>query len=142
MTAHLLPCPFCDGEAQFGESPDGGEFIECSNRRCKTSSKLMYPNKEGVKDLLAEAWNQRVPKALSGASIPKRLVRDVFPTVKVARPTKFPIDFNVTFDEQTYNLLMDISELHKRKGGSTMPSKIIAEAIEALWHEKETGSNA
>lgn len=53
----LLPCPFCGGRGVFREEYGGGEFIECD--RCMSSSKMMFPEMDGVKALLAEAWNTR-----------------------------------------------------------------------------------
>lgn len=53
----LLPCPFCGGRGVFREEYGGGEFIECD--RCMSSSKMMFPEMDGVKELLAEAWNTR-----------------------------------------------------------------------------------
>jgi hypothetical protein len=52
----LLPCPFCGGQGMFCEE-GGGEFIECD--RCMCSSKMMFPEMDEVKGLLAEAWNTR-----------------------------------------------------------------------------------
>lgn len=55
----LKPCPFCGSEANYGDSPDGGRFIECTNARCRASSKLMFPEKGDTDPLLAECWNTR-----------------------------------------------------------------------------------
>jgi len=53
----LLACPFCGGQARFAEH-EGGEWIECAE--CTASTVCMYPNKEDVKELLAERWNIRL----------------------------------------------------------------------------------
>lgn len=58
MSDHLLPCPFCGNPAEFGETPDGGEFVGC--RACDANSLVMYPLMEGVKRQLAGRWNRRV----------------------------------------------------------------------------------
>lgn len=59
----LLPCPFCDGKAEFGVADDGindgGEFIQCTELRCGVSSRLFFPSKMDVKPLLVEVWNRR-----------------------------------------------------------------------------------
>ena len=56
----LLGCPFCGGEARYGENSDEGlEWIEC--RKCGACTTAMAPLMQGVKELLAEAWNQRQP---------------------------------------------------------------------------------
>ena len=56
----LLGCPFCGGDAHYGENTDEGlEWIECS--KCKACTTAMAPLMEDVKELLAEAWNQRHP---------------------------------------------------------------------------------
>lgn len=60
----LLPCPFCGGQADFGQVADseidpnsGGEFIDCS--QCHASTALVFPLKGDVKRELIERWNQR-----------------------------------------------------------------------------------
>lgn len=59
----LLPCPFCNGKAEFGVADDGvndgGEFIQCTELRCGVSSRLFFPSKMDVKPLLVEVWNRR-----------------------------------------------------------------------------------
>jgi hypothetical protein len=52
----LLDCPFCGGKARYAEH-EGGEWVECAE--CTASTVCMYPNKEDVKELLAERWNAR-----------------------------------------------------------------------------------
>lgn len=56
---HLLPCPFCGGDAGFGvsEDHDNGEYVQC--RKCLTSTALVYPIMEDAKPILAEKWNRR-----------------------------------------------------------------------------------
>lgn len=53
----LKPCPFCGGDGRFGETPEGGHYIECAG--CSASSVLMFPDKCDVRALLAERWNER-----------------------------------------------------------------------------------
>lgn len=55
----LLACPFCGSAAEYGESEDGGNFIQCTGGTCKASSKLIYPEKTDPYPLLREAWNER-----------------------------------------------------------------------------------
>lgn len=68
MKEALLPCPFCGGEAKFGsvegdpELPQtGGNYIECSNPRCRATTCLVFPLKEDVTQELTERWNLRAP---------------------------------------------------------------------------------
>lgn len=62
----LSPCPFCGGEARFGQSSPtedndyaGAEYIECINARCFATTACMFPCMQDVKPLLAERWNKR-----------------------------------------------------------------------------------
>lgn len=58
----LLPCPFCGSRAKYdvGAGPfEGGEFVGCTNPGCAASTNIMFPEKDGVKSLLAEKWNRR-----------------------------------------------------------------------------------
>jgi len=58
----LLGCPFCGGDARYGENTDEGlEWIECS--KCNACTTAMAPLMQGVKELLAEAWNRRQPNS-------------------------------------------------------------------------------
>jgi hypothetical protein len=50
-------CPFCGGTASYGNSDDGGRFIECG--ACHASTALMFPLMDSVDDLLREKWNAR-----------------------------------------------------------------------------------
>ena len=75
----LLPCPFCGGTARFGVVPlkrkfcgedtdvenidHGGEYIECSNADCATSTMLIFPTMADAKPLLIEKWNRRAALA-------------------------------------------------------------------------------
>jgi hypothetical protein len=73
MTYSLKPCPFCGGKARFGvvrtaeyaareESPgenEGGEYIECTNNRCRVSTMLIFPTMADAKPLLVNIWNSR-----------------------------------------------------------------------------------
>ena len=65
----LLPCPFCDNRAEFGDDGKGGQFVTCANPMCQASSKLIYPQKTDAKPLLIEAWNNRAdtPRGEQGA---------------------------------------------------------------------------
>ncbi len=66
----LKPCPFCGGKARFGvvhspdyESPmpdEGGEYIECTNNRCRASTMLIFPTMADAKPFLIEKWNSRI----------------------------------------------------------------------------------
>lgn len=63
----INPCPFCGGEAVFGEvsfevdTPDaGGQFIQCVDGMCAASSALIFPCGDDPKPLLIERWNRRV----------------------------------------------------------------------------------
>ena len=63
----LLGCPFCGGEARYGENSDEGlEWIECG--KCGACTTAMAPLMQGVEGLLAEAWNQRQPNDQAHAS--------------------------------------------------------------------------
>lgn len=57
----LLPCPFCGGEAQFGNVEggfnDGGQYISCM--ACDVSTRLYFPLKEDVRVTLIHDWNRR-----------------------------------------------------------------------------------
>lgn len=64
----LLPCPFCGGEAAYGNVPDdcmpphpdqGGHFICCTNAACGASTNLRFAYGDDPKPLLAEQWNRR-----------------------------------------------------------------------------------
>lgn len=61
----LLPCPFCGSTAEFGRINDaevgdfGGEFIQCTNHGCATSSMLIFPTMADATPLLVEKWNRR-----------------------------------------------------------------------------------
>lgn len=61
----LLPCPFCGSTAEFGRVNDaemgdfGGEFIQCTNHGCATSSMLIFPTMADATPLLVEKWNRR-----------------------------------------------------------------------------------
>lgn len=62
----LLPCPFCGGDAEYGEvggegDDAGGQFIQCANARCGASSALIFPCGDEPKPLLRERWNRRTP---------------------------------------------------------------------------------
>ena len=60
----LLPCPFCGGDAEYGEvggegGDAGGQFVQCTNAMCGASSALIFPCGDEPKPLLAERWNRR-----------------------------------------------------------------------------------
>jgi hypothetical protein len=62
----LLPCPFCGGDAEYGEvggqgDDAGGHFIQCTDARCAASSALIFPCGDEPKPLLRECWNRRTP---------------------------------------------------------------------------------
>jgi len=75
--SELKPCPFCGGDAEFGEVPyerkyagdndcrinhdHGGQFIQCKSSDCSASSMLIFPTMADAKPLLIEKWNRRAP---------------------------------------------------------------------------------
>lgn len=60
-TAPLLPCPFCGGTAQIIEveepSNRGGYVVQCD--KCEASTRVWFPIKDDVKNILTDAWNKR-----------------------------------------------------------------------------------
>jgi len=83
----LQPCPFCGGEAEFGEVPyerkyagdndcrinhdHGGQFIQCKNTDCSASSMLIFPTMADAKPLLIEKWNKRATlESIRDAELP------------------------------------------------------------------------
>lgn len=58
-SSDLLACPFCGGQADYGETADGGHYAACTDGMCGASSKLIYPDKTDPKPLVREAWNSR-----------------------------------------------------------------------------------
>ena len=63
--SELRPCPFCGGDAEFGQiggegDDSGGQFIQCANARCGASSALIFPCGDEPKPLLIERWNRRM----------------------------------------------------------------------------------
>jgi hypothetical protein len=67
----MLPCPFCGGDAVFGEinshgedtEDAGGHFIQCTNAACGASIALIFPCMDDPKPQLLERWNTRAPAA-------------------------------------------------------------------------------
>lgn len=65
MSPNLLPCAHCGSPAKFylindeSDPDNGAEFVSCTNLLCGTSSALMTPCMESVKEQLAERWNTR-----------------------------------------------------------------------------------
>ena len=62
LSRELLPCPFFGGNAVYqtvaGEGENfGGEYIEC--QECGCSTKLWFPIKNSVTEIVREAWNKR-----------------------------------------------------------------------------------
>lgn len=72
--SHLLPCPFCGGEAERvdngptkeqmqnvlswgGDADDGGSFIHC--KKCDASTALHFDRREN----LVSSWNERSGQA-------------------------------------------------------------------------------
>jgi hypothetical protein len=59
----LKKCPFCwtpekhGGEAEITETDDGAKYIRC--KQCDAATRLMWPLKDSVDELLAESWNTR-----------------------------------------------------------------------------------
>jgi len=68
----LLPCPFCGASAAFFDTEEGenadGKWIQCTD--CGVSSMIRFPLKEGVHDMLIEAWNRRVAVPETPAECP------------------------------------------------------------------------
>lgn len=54
----LKPCPFCGSNVRWGESPDGGHFIECG--KCQASTNLTYYLMDDASRDVRERWNRRV----------------------------------------------------------------------------------
>lgn len=55
--AELKPCPFCGGEARFGESPVYGTIrVTCTNSKCSPMPRTLYYTSEKE---AAKAWNTR-----------------------------------------------------------------------------------
>lgn len=57
----LKPCPFCGGKAKkikvTEPSNVGGYVIMCL--ACEASTRVWFPIKDSVDQILADAWNQR-----------------------------------------------------------------------------------
>lgn len=71
----LLPCPCCGSEARFEKvqheilDPNfGAEYVECSNRLCGVTTRLVFPVKDDVRRELAEVWNRRSVAPSAGGS--------------------------------------------------------------------------
>ena len=54
----LKPCPFCGGDAEFGEI-SGSHFVQCTSSACGAASARIFPPMDDVKALLLERWNRR-----------------------------------------------------------------------------------
>lgn len=55
----LLPCPFCEGEAEIQQAEDGMYFVGCLRPSCLASSRGIYACGDDPRPLLLEAWNRR-----------------------------------------------------------------------------------
>lgn len=69
MTSELKPCAHCGSPARYGEGSgdsEGGMFVECTNRECATTTNLVYPLMDDVRDVLREKWNRRAPSEAVG----------------------------------------------------------------------------
>lgn len=68
----LKPCPFCGGEARkvavTEPSNVGGYVIACSG--CEASTRVWFPVKDSVDQILREAWNQREASPRVSAATP------------------------------------------------------------------------
>lgn len=56
----LEPCPFCGGDAKYGEAAecgDGAYVVSCTS--CQASSMVAFASKEDPRQKLTEAWNRR-----------------------------------------------------------------------------------
>lgn len=58
----LLPCPFCAADAEFGDTGEGGTYIECVG--CGASTNVRFSLMDDCRPLLVEQWNRR---SLTGA---------------------------------------------------------------------------
>jgi Lar family restriction alleviation protein len=58
---YLKPCPFCGGKASIinVEEPSniGGKVVQCE--KCEASTRVWFPIKDAVDQILREAWNRR-----------------------------------------------------------------------------------
>ena len=73
MPDDLKPCPFCGGDAEYGEvggegGDAGGQFVQCTNAMCAASSALIFPCGDEPKPLLALRWNRRTPNPAAFAA--------------------------------------------------------------------------
>ena len=53
------PCPCCGSPAYFRMCEDGGYYIECNNRQCQLTTKIVFACGEDPKPRLLEMWNKR-----------------------------------------------------------------------------------
>lgn len=69
----LLPCPFCGGDAQYGEAIEAGDsayVVSCTS--CQASSMVAFASKDDPRRVLADAWNRRAGNWHSLDSVPKK----------------------------------------------------------------------
>jgi len=62
----ISPCPCCGSEAFMNQVPydpqsenSGGYYIECGNRRCGITTRLVFCIKDDGRRDLVETWNKR-----------------------------------------------------------------------------------
>jgi len=53
----LLPCPICEGKAEFNCDNNGWSWVACS--RCRVALGKDWQIEDGVRPMLAKAWNTR-----------------------------------------------------------------------------------
>lgn len=58
MSATLLPCPFCGGEAFLRDNGGGLFYASCINVGCDVRP---YTDSFGAKGRVVAAWNRRTP---------------------------------------------------------------------------------
>jgi Lar family restriction alleviation protein len=89
---HLLPCPFCGGEAErldfetvgssLGEDPNaGGSCITC--KRCGASSPVHFDRKEN----LYSSWNERIAQQM-----PCAWMRGVYQPSSPCGPQEYDVE--------------------------------------------------
>lgn len=112
--AKALPCPFCGGEADFGEvtNPDdgsfGGHYIAC--KKCWAMSRLQFACGDDPKPLLIEAWNSRDDTAAERRGIERAA------KWHDERASAFRTDAAVVRDECSKGMLIAAASAHERDG--------------------------
>ena len=62
LRAQLEKCPFCGGKARMIDVTEpsniGGKVVQCDD--CEASTRVWFPIKDSVDNILRDAWNKRV----------------------------------------------------------------------------------